>query len=162
MYFGIHGAMMFMSGRMTFETTVLDHYNNTGPPFYISYPVYADVTDTLTLDMLQVQIGWHAGIQYGLNLGDQLKFIPYLNLSQDVYNLSMVTETAIYSPIDSSTSTNLGVLPVAVAPGFDFVLRKLGLSLGGAYQTSKQAGGSMKQLNLHFRWVKKFRSICGA
>jgi len=161
-YIGVHGGMMLLSGRMSFETTVLDHYDSTGPPFYISYPVYRNVTDTLTLDMLQVQIGWHAGIQYGLNLGDQLKVIPYVNLSQDVYNLSNATESAIYSPIHSSTSTNLGVLPVAVAPGFDVVLRKIGLSLGAAYQSTSQAGGSMKQINLHFHWSRKFRSICGA
>ena len=101
---------------------------------YLTYYEY------ISMSMSMINIGWQAGIQYGLNLGPYVKVIPYIDFMQDVIANSTMSMSGIY--MDCTTqSYSLGPMPVAVMPGFDIVLRRLGLSLGGAYQTVKQESG---------------------
>lgn len=163
-YFGLHFNLMEMFGTMDFQTMWNDYNTYQYIPFYgyITIPHYSEVTDTLTMMMMNLNIGWQIGVQGGINLGSAIKFVPYLDISQDVYALSLMTMSAIYTDIDNSTSENLGPLPITAAPGFDIILRKLGLSLGAMWQTTKlETGGEFKQFNVHLRWSETFRSICG-
>lgn len=159
LYAGFGLGLNEMFGSMSFQTAVIDHYETI---FGFTYPVYKQVTDTMTLAMLQFHVSWHLGIQAGLNLGDYIKVIPYLDVSQQLWTGSLTTISTLYTPAaDSSTFNNLPLLPVTPSPGFDLVARKLGLSLGGAFQTMHQDAGDIRTINLHFRWTEKFRSICG-
>lgn len=164
-YFGVHFNLVEMFGSMDFQTMYNDYNTtyNTGWPLYYSYtvPHYSEVTDTLSMMMMNLNIGWQIGVQGGINLGSAIKFVPYLDISQDVYALNLMTMSAIYTDLDSSSSENLGPLPVTMAPGFDIILRKVGLSLGAMWQTTKLENGEMKQFNVHLRWSETFRSICG-
>ena len=175
-FFGVHAGTMQMFGSMDYPARIIDHYDKIviGPPINYTYyiPVYADITATQDLSIMQVQVGWQVGAQWGVNLGPYFKVIPYLTISQDVVNYNMTDISTSYSrysqyaadpgPPDAiSIKGNLGALPITIAPGFDIILRKLGVSLGGAWKSTEQAGGDMKQFNLHLRWSTKFRSICG-
>lgn len=114
-----------------------------------------------------IMYGWQAGIQAGVNVGEYVKFIPYLDFSQEVGGTVGTTTsiyyTSAYIPDSSdSTSTSIKSMPVAMQPGFDIQLRKVNLSLGGAVQNSKNAGGTKTKTTVfHLRFQHKFRSICG-
>src|SRR5678810_1064963 len=98
MYFGVHAGTMQMAGSMSYTAQIIDHYDKVGfSPFYFYIPAYADVTATTHLSMMQVQLGWQCGIQWGINLGAYLKAIPYLDVSQDVYNYSTTDIYTTYS-----------------------------------------------------------------
>ena len=154
-YFGLHVGMNNMSGSFSYTYQVPYIY---GWPPKIGYMTYYEY---ISMSMSMINIGWQAGIQYGLNLGPYIKVIPYIDFMQDVIANSTMSMSGIY--MDSTTqSYSLGPMPVAVMPGFDIVLRRLGLSLGGAYQSVKQeSGANTKTTNIHLRFTRKFRSICG-
>ena len=155
MYFGPHVNAMMISGSFEYQYTYIDYvWNGT-----FNQPVVRTKTTTASIMVSSFNMGWHMGIQYGLNLGDAVKIIPYIDISQDIVALSAFSMYGL--GLSSSSSSNIGPLPVTMMPGFDIVLRQLGLSLGGAAQTMKQPGGDMKQFNLHLRFTQKFRSICG-
>lgn len=106
--------------------------------------------------------GWQAGLQAGLNMGEYVKFIPYVDFSQELGGSVATSMSSSYG--SSSTSVSVKSMPVAMAPGFDFRLRKVNLSLGGAIQNSKSASGTgekVKTTVFHLRFQTKFRSICG-
>ncbi|MEK7475972.1 MAG: hypothetical protein AAB152_10125 [Candidatus Coatesbacteria bacterium] len=114
-----------------------------------------------TMMMMALMYGFQAGIQLGLNLGSALKFIPYVDFSMEMGGLTLVSVTS--GGYSFSSSASLPSQPIVATPGFDLLLRPLNLSLGGAYQTVNEASGNkQKTLMLHLRFVKKFRSICGA
>lgn len=119
-------------------------------------------TYTTNITVGTIMYGWQAGIQAGVNLNDYIKFIPYLDFSQE---LGGAVGTSIYSSYGSSSdSVSIKSMPVAMSPGFDFKLRKVNLSLGGAIQNSKSASGTgekTKTTVFHLRFQTKFRSICG-
>ncbi|MCX5785209.1 MAG: hypothetical protein NTX59_05935 [Elusimicrobia bacterium] len=106
--------------------------------------------------------GWQAGIQAGVNLGDYIKFIPYIDFSQELGGLVGTSYSSSYA--SGSTSASVKSMPVAAQPGFDIMFRKISLDLGGAIQNSKSTDGSgtsVKTTVFHIRFQKKFRSICG-
>ncbi|MEK7721923.1 MAG: hypothetical protein AAB359_05995 [Elusimicrobiota bacterium] len=112
-----------------------------------------------------VMYGWQAGIQAGVNLGEYIKFIPYLDFSQELGgSVGTSISNSYYS---SSDSVSIKSMPMAMQPGFDFRLRKINLSLGGAVQSSKSAPDASGKQNktettvFHLRFQTKFRSICG-
>lgn len=160
MYAGFHMSTMMMGGSFETDYMYLDHFEYVGiSPWGVWVPVYETTKITATLSVSTVNLGWHMGIQYGLNLGDAVKIIPYIDFSQEVVAMSAFSVSTAYDSMSNSSSN--GPLPLTMMPGFDIVLRQLGLSLGGASQTMKQEGGDMKQFNLHLRFTQKFRSICG-
>ena len=169
LFFGPHVSLTEMFGTMSYKYNWHDYDIRHSiwipiPGYWYRWyePHYTEVTDTATMMMLGINVGWQAGLQYGLNLGDYIKFLPYVSLSQEVVAWSMMDMFATYNDdMDSSSSTNMGPLPVSFAPGFDIIMRKFGLSLGAAFQTTKTDSGDMKQINVHLRWSEKFRSICG-
>jgi len=106
--------------------------------------------------------GWQAGLQAGVNLNDYIKFVPYIDFSQEVGGSVGTSFSSSYG--SSSTSVSVKSMPVATSPGFDFKLRKVNLSIGGAIQNSKSASGTgskVKTTVFHLRFQTKFRSICG-
>lgn len=141
-YFGPHVSANFMAG--SFSQTV----------FGTSYTTYITVAT--------IMYGWQAGIQAGVNLNDSIKFIPYVDFSQEIGGAVGTSITS--SGYSSSTSVSVKALPVTMSPGFDFKLRKINLSLGGAIQNSKSASGTGEKTRttvIHARFQTKFRSICG-
>lgn len=150
-YFGPHFNGSFMSGSLTYDTV---YY--CGAPTY-----YCPTTGTAFISVSNFFYGWQAGIQAGINLGDSLKFVPYVDFSQDLGGSVSTSVTA--SGSSTSTTQSVSSQPMATSPGFDLVFRKIGLSLGGASQALSNAGGSGKSKTLIFtmRWTKKFKSICG-
>jgi hypothetical protein len=127
------------------------------------FTLFGSQTD-FSMSTFVVTFGIQFGIQAGLNLNETIKFIPYVDFNYDMGGsaLTSITVRTPYGTFAGSTSTSLGSQPLAVAPGFDILLRPYGLSLGGAYQVSKSVeGGDQKTINLHLRFVKRFRSICG-
>lgn len=149
-----------------------DEEDNTSVPFYfgphvnmnmmmgsidISGPGYSD---SVFITVTSIMYGWQAGVQAGLNLTDSVKFIPYVDFSQEVGGSVGTSMSSSY--FSSSTSQSVKSMPVVMTPGFDFMFRKIGLSLGGAFQNSKSASDKdVKTTMLHLRWQKKFHSICG-
>lgn len=141
-YFGPHVNMNFLMGSLS--QTILG----------TSYTSYITVAT--------IMYGWQAGIQAGVNLNDSVKFIPYLDFSQEVGGTVGTSFSSSYG--SSSTSVSVKSMPVTMSPGFDFKLRKINLSLGGAIQNSKSASGTgekTKTVVIHARFQTKFRSICG-
>lgn len=129
-----------------------------------SYSYYTPYTGTVSVFMTATTImyGWQAGIQAGVNLNDYIKFVPYLDFSQELGGTVGTSMSSSYG--SSSTSLSIKSMPVAMSPGFDFKLRKVNLSLGGAIQNSKSASGTgekTKTTVFHLRFQTKFRSICG-
>ncbi|MDD5210091.1 MAG: hypothetical protein PHV36_11935 [Elusimicrobiales bacterium] len=123
-------------------------------------PYYGTVTTYLTATT--IMYGWQAGIQAGVNLNDYIKFVPYVDFSQEIGGAVATSITS--SGYSSSTSVSIKSMPVTMSPGFDFKLRKVNLSLGGAIQNSKSATGTgekTKTTVFHIRFQTKFRSICG-
>lgn len=123
-------------------------------------PYYGTVSTFITATT--VMYGWQAGIQAGVNLNDSIKFVPYLDFSQEVGGGVATSMTS--SGYSSSDSVSIKSMPVTMSPGFDFKLRKVNLSLGGAIQNSKSASGTgekTKTTVFHLRFQTKFRSICG-
>jgi len=142
-YFGPHLSMNYMAGSL----------------YGTGYSAYFTASS--------IMYGWQAGIQAGVNMGEFFKFIPYIDFSQEVGG-SVGTTTSIYYTSSyipdtyDSTSTSVKSMPVAMQPGFDLQLRKVNLSLGGAVQNSKSAGGTKTKTTVfHLRFQHKFRSICG-
>jgi len=124
---------------------------------------------TAFLTATTIMYGWQAGIQAGVNLNDSIKFIPYVDFSQEVGG---GVATSFSSSLgSSSTSMSIKSVPVAMSPGFDFKLRKVNLSLGGALKNSVQDSKDptsgvvtrtkSKTTVFHLRFQTKFRSICG-
>lgn len=139
-YFGPHVNMNMMMGSVD-----------------ISGPGYSD---SVLITVTSIMYGWQAGVQAGLNLTDSVKFIPYVDFSQEVGGSVGTSMSSSYG--SSSTSQSVKSMPVAMTPGFDFMFRKIGLSLGGAFQNSKSASDKdVKTTMFHLRWQKKFHSICG-
>lgn len=141
-YFGPHVTFNMLMGSIS--TTVL---GNTYSTF---------------INVATIMYGWQAGIQAGVNLNDSVKFVPYLDFSQEVGGAVGTSMTS--SGYSSSTSVSIKSMPVTMSPGFDFKLRKINLSLGGAIQNSKSASGTgekTKTVVIHARFQTKFRSICG-
>ncbi len=150
-YAGIHLGMSMLTGSFTMSIP-------TGFDMATMSLIYRDYVTTIL--MTTGTAGWQMGVQAGINLGPYLKFVPYVDISQELF---MAVGTSMTNAFDSSSTSsgNLGPMPVSLMPGFDLILRKYGLSLGGAYKTMKQDSGDMKMFNLHFRFTKKFKSICG-
>ena len=143
-YFGPHISMNMLMGSFTL-------------PSYGGYGGGSAFVNVAT-----IMYGWQAGIQAGINLNDYIKFVPYIDFSQELGGAVGTTTSA--NGYSSSTSVSIKSMPVASAPGFDFQLRKVNLSLGGAIQNSKSASGtgeSVKTTVFHIRFHTKFRSICG-
>ncbi|HAF95059.1 MAG: hypothetical protein A2X34_09500 [Elusimicrobia bacterium GWC2_51_8] len=119
-------------------------------------------TYTTVIAVSTLLYGWQAGIQAGVNLGEYIKFIPYIDFSQELGGMVGTSiSNAYYS---ASDSVSVKSMPVASQPGFDFMFRKIGLDLGGSVQNTKSADGSgteVKTTVFHIRFQKKFRSICG-
>lgn len=128
--------------------------------FSQTIPYYGTVSTFITATT--VMYGWQAGIQAGVNLNDSIKFVPYVDFSQEVGG--GVATSMSSSGYSSSDSVSIKSMPVTMSPGFDFKLRKVNLSLGGAIQNSKSASGTgekTKTTVFHLRFQTKFRSICG-
>ena len=140
-YFGPHANMNLMMGSVDVSA---------GP-----------YSDTIFLTVTTIMYGWQAGVQAGVNLTDSVKFIPYVDFSQELGGSVSTSQSSTYLG-SSSTSLSVKSMPVTMTPGFDFMFRKIGLSLGGALQNSKNASKTKtKTTMLHLRWQKKFHSICG-
>ena len=141
-YFGPHLSANMLMGSVT------------------SSSPYGSYSTLITVGTLMY--GWQAGLQAGVNLGEYVKFIPYIDFSQELGG--MVGTSISSSYYSSSDSVSIKSMPVASQPGFDFKLRKVNLSIGGAIQNSKSADGSgtkTKTTVFHMRFQTKFRSICG-
>ncbi len=166
-YFGPHLTGSVTSGSLSFKTQWLSYYDATYIPYYgyIYTPHYVEVTDTMRMTTSVLMYGWQAGIQAGINLGEYFKFVPYVDFSQELGGTTKTTISAIYTEaMNSTTSTSIKSTPIATQPGFDFQLRKIALSLGGAIKNSKsggQDGTKIKTTVFHIRFQHKFRSICG-
>lgn len=143
-YFGPHVNMNMLMGSVDYS-------------YYIGSTKY---TNSIFMTVTTIMYGWQAGVQAGLNLTDSVKFIPYVDFSQELGG--SVATSMSSSGYSSSTSQSVKSMPVAMTPGFDFMFRKAGLSLGGAFQNSKSASKKdVKTTMFHLRWQKKFHSICG-
>ncbi len=149
-----------------------DEEDNFSVPFYFGPHVNMNLmmgsvdvsagayTDTIFMTVTTLMYGWQAGVQAGVNLTDSVKFIPYVDFSQEVGGSVATSISSDYG--SSSVSQSVKSMPVSMTPGFDFMFRKIGLSLGGAVQNSKSVGDKdVKTTMLHLRWQKKFHSICG-
>jgi len=164
-YFGPHLSMNAMMGSISFNTI---HINYSRCAAWLGgnclvWGVAENVTDTMYITNASMMYGWQAGLQAGINLGDYLKFIPYIDFSQELGGTMGTSTSSTYSG-SSSTSMSIKSMPVASQPGFDIMFRKIGLDLGGAVQNTKNADGSgskVKTTVFHLRFQKKFRSICG-
>jgi len=124
--------------------------------------VILGTTYTTFITATSIMYGWQAGIQAGINLNDSIKFVPYVDFSQEVGG--GIATSMSSSGFSSSDSVSVKSMPVTMSPGFDFKLRKVNLSLGGAIQNSKSASGTgekTKTVVFHLRFQTKFRSICG-
>ena len=142
-YFGPHLSLNMLMGSV-----------NTTIPGYGTYSTFITVGT--------IMYGWQAGIQAGVNLNDYFKFVPYVDFSQEVGG--SVSTSVSANGYSDSTSVSVKSMPVTMSPGFDFKLRKVNLSLGGAIQNSKSASGTgekTKTTVFHLRFQTKFRSICG-
>lgn len=129
-----------------------------------SFSTYIPTVGTVStfLTATSIMYGWQAGIQAGVNLNDSVKFIPYVDFSQEIGGGIGTSMSSSFG--SSSTSVSVKSMPVTMSPGFDFKLRKVNLSLGGAIQNSKSASGTgekTKTTVFHIRFQTKFRSICG-
>lgn len=129
-----------------------------------SFSTYIPTVGTVStfLTATSIMYGWQAGIQAGVNLNDSVKFIPYVDFSQEIGGGIGTSMSSSFG--SSSTSVSAKSMPVTMSPGFDFKLRKVNLSLGGAIQNSKSASGTgekTKTTVFHIRFQTKFRSICG-
>lgn len=141
-YFGPHLTMNYMMGSMS------------GSVGGYSYSTFITVGT--------IMYGWQAGLQAGINMGDYIKFVPYIDFSQELGGSVGTSISSTY--YSDSTSVSIKSMPVAAQPGFDFQFRKINLSLGGAIQNSKSASGTgekVKTTVFHLRFQHKFRSICG-
>ncbi|MDP2866658.1 MAG: hypothetical protein Q8O90_10475, partial [Elusimicrobiota bacterium] len=192
--FSLGGNIMLILGKGDFgggtETTMFGEGFGIQPNWYFdlkgdeeddfSLPVYFGPHVSLNMLMgsfsgpgysafmtaTTVMYGWQAGIQAGVNLNDSIKFIPYLDFSQEVGGGvgTSISYSSTYGGGATSTSMSIKSMPVTMSPGFDFKLRKVNLSLGGAIQNSKSASGTgekTKTTVFHLRFQTKFRSICG-
>ena len=145
-YFGPHVTFNMLMGSVSSSYTLL---GNT-------------YTNSMFITATTIMYGWQAGIQAGVNLNDSIKFIPYVDFSQEAGGSMATSFSSGYG--SGSTSASIKATPVTMSPGFDFKLRKINLSLGGAVQSSKSASGSgekTKTTVFHLRFQTKFRSICG-
>ena len=153
-YFGPHLNLNTMFGSMT---------QTSRQPYICGTSVcYRNVATYISISMSMVTYGWQAGVQAGINLGDGVKFVPYLDFSQDAGGTATTSVSTSYG--STSTSTPIKAMPVAMTPGFDLMFRDSGFSLGGASQALENAtkgGAKTKTIIVNLRWTKKFRSICG-
>lgn len=173
-YFGPHVSGSVITGFASFDSVITNVYP---APIGTVTTTFSSFTDLTVSNMFY---GWQTGIQAGINLGDSVKFVPYLDIRQDIggFVSSSISNSYSYSSkrgsstlasgsgsSSSSTTDSISALPVSTTPGFDIVFRKLGLSLGGAVQALEQAGSSSgdktKTVIINLRFQKKFRSICG-
>ncbi|MBI4667621.1 MAG: hypothetical protein HY747_00300 [Elusimicrobia bacterium] len=150
LYFGPHINMSTIFGSMS-----------------IKIP-YGTKTYSMTVNITANSMfyGWQGGLQMGANLGP-LKFIPYLDFSQEMGG--SVGTTVSYSAAgysgSTSTSESVSAMPVAMSPGIDIMVRPWGMSVGAVSQVMQKAGTKkdeeVKTTVVHLRFTKKFRSICG-
>lgn len=152
-YFGPHLSGNLMTG--SFTTTFCSAYNLNG-----TCKTYSSNLTVITINSFYY--GWQAGLQAGINLGDAVKFVPYIDFSQELGGSVSTSFSSTYGG-SATTTQSISSLPVVPSPGFDLIFRTIGLSIGGASQAITSAAGSGKTKTVMFtlRWTKKFRSICG-
>ncbi|MEK7287339.1 MAG: hypothetical protein AAB091_02095 [Elusimicrobiota bacterium] len=118
-------------------------------------------SSNMSISILYLSYGAQFGVQAGVNLGP-LKLVPYVDFSKEMGG-TIVTSVSPCVGSGCSTTASLGSMPVAMSPGFDVVIRPIGVSLGAMTQSLKKpnSNSETKTTVFHLRFKKKFRSICG-